>query len=108
MTSDELSDTGAPAERTALAWQRTGLSAMAVGVLLVHTHPAAGPLTPWPGFVMMAAGGLLGAVVAPLRYLRILRAVRGGATPLARRVVPGMVLVILVVVAGTALSLVVG
>ena len=74
--TDRLSDSGAQAERTALAWQRTGLTASAVGALLVH----ADPVSPWPGVVMLATGTVVAAVVAPRRYVRTLRAVRAGAS----------------------------
>lgn len=36
---DSLLDIGAQSERTVLSSQRTGLSAVAVGALLVHHHP---------------------------------------------------------------------
>lgn len=106
--TDQLLDMGAQAERTALAWQRTGLSATAVGVLLEQTYPASHPLPPWPGILLMATGAVVAAVVAPLHYVRVLRAVRAGATPVSSGIVPGMVLVVLVVVAGAAAALALG
>lgn len=94
-------DGGAAAERTALAWQRTGLAAMGVGALLVRLHP----VTPWPGALLVAAGTLLAGVVAPMRHARILRAVRAGSTPLAQRTVTGLVVVVLLVLVGSAATL---
>lgn len=96
--TDELTDAGAPAERTSLAWQRTGLAATTVGALLVRLHP----VTPWPGVLLMTVGALLAAAVAPLRYARIRRAVHAGSTPLARHAVVGLVAAVLVVIAGAA------
>ncbi len=93
-------DVGAQAERTALAWQRTGLAAMVLGVLLAH---ATAP--PWPGLLLVAVAGLTTVVLGPQRYRRVLRTVRAGHTPLSRRMVPGAALLFLVVTAGTAVSL---
>lgn len=101
---DELLDVGAQAERTALAWQRTGLGAMAVGALLIHANRGLPP-HPWPGLLLMAAAGLAVLVLVPRRYRRILRTVRVGHTPLSGRMVPGSVLVLLVVVAGSAVAI---
>jgi hypothetical protein len=67
------------AERTAQAWQRTGLTAAAVGVLAART------VSPAAGVALVAAGVLAAALVAPLRYARL----RTGAAPVA----PALVLV---------------
>jgi uncharacterized membrane protein YidH (DUF202 family) len=57
-------DHGASAERTRLAWRRTGLSATAVGLLAVRPafRPGAGPLTWLVAAVAMAAWVLLVAL----------------------------------------------
>ena len=81
--NDQLWDPGTQAERTALAWQRTGLSAAVVGALLTHLNPAGQPLAPWPGLLVMVFGAAAAAVVAPLRYSSVLRAARSGRTPLS-------------------------
>lgn len=78
-----LVDAGAQAERTALAWRRTGLAGLAVGALLVHAAP-----TPWAGALVLATGAAAAAVVAPLRYSAILRALRDDRTPVSPRLVP--------------------
>jgi uncharacterized membrane protein YidH (DUF202 family) len=78
-------DHGASAERTRLAWRRTGLSATAVGLLAVRPalRPGAGPATWLVAAAAMAAWVLLIA----LAYRRV----RGLATlpprP-GRRIVP--------------------
>ena len=67
-------------ERTALSWQRTGLGAMAVAVLLAH-----GALRSREAGMFLAAGAaaLLALAVlgglAPLRYRQVRRTVREGA-----------------------------
>lgn len=84
--SDLLLDPGAQAERTALAWQRTGLALVGVGAVLLHVGDT-GPsrLSLAGGLLDIAAGVVLGAVVAPLRYRRALISVEKASSPLARR-----------------------
>jgi hypothetical protein len=57
-------DHGASAERTRLAWRRTGLSATAVGLLAVRPafRPGAGPVTWLVAAAAMAAWTLLVAL----------------------------------------------
>ncbi|WP_300007512.1 DUF202 domain-containing protein [Pseudonocardia sp.] len=100
--SEPVHDRGAQSERTALAWQRTGLSAAAVGLLAVHAHPAGHPVPPWPGLLLLATGGMLAAVVAPIRYLHVERATRAGNGPLSSAAVPGVALLVLTTVVGIA------
>lgn len=99
---DVVWDRGAQAERTALAWQRTGLSAAAVGLLLVHVHPVGHVLPPWPGLLLVALDGALAAAVAPVGYPHIERTVRSGRGPLCTRTVPGTALLVLTSVVGVA------
>lgn len=109
MTSAEaVWDRGAQAERTALAWQRTGLSAAAVGLLLMHAHPPGNPLPPWPGLLLLVLGGAVAAVVAPIRYRHIERCVRAGGGPSSARTVPGTALLVLAGIVGVAAVLVLG
>lgn len=85
MTSS-LFDVGAQAERTALAWQRTGLGLLAVGALLLHE--AGGGLRALAvvvGLADVATGAVLSVVIARLRYRRTLASVTAGRTPVARR-----------------------
>jgi len=78
-------DHGASAERTRLAWRRTGLSATAVGLLAVRPafEPGAGPVT----WLLAAAAMIAWVALVALAYRRV----RGLATlpprP-ARRIVP--------------------
>ncbi len=104
--ADAVWDRGAQAERTALAWQRTGLSAAAVGLLLVHAHPAGHAMAPWPGLLLLVVGGAVVAVVAPIRYRRIERWVRCGAGPSSAGTVPGTALLVLTSIVGVAAVLV--
>lgn len=80
---DSLLDLGAQCERTALSWQRTGFSAVALGALLVHHDPG----RQLPGLLLLAAGALSAGVIAPVRYRRILRAVQAQRSPAEPRVV---------------------
>ena len=72
-------------ERTALAWQRTGLGVLAVGGLVAH-----GALQATSPLLLVLAGGtaLLGLAVlggrAPVRYRRL------GKLPPHRAAVPGL------------------
>ena len=85
-TSRPLLDLGAQAERTALAWQRTGLALLGLGAVLLHVGGGgAGRLSLIVGLLDVVAGVILGAVVAPVRYRRTLRQVDRSQSPLARR-----------------------
>ena len=88
-------------ERTALAWQRTGLGAMAVAVLLAH-----GALRSREAGMFLAAGaaallalGVLGGL-APVRYRQVRRAVHGAEGAVA----PGISAAVTVAVALVALA----
>lgn len=104
MTSRELIDIGAQAERTALAWQRTGIGMMAVGALLVrwavHEH-----VSVWPGILLTVAAGIGVLVLVPERYHRILRTVGSGETPLSRATVPVVTFLVTIVILGVAAEL---
>ncbi len=106
--TDRLTDVGAQAERTALSWQRTGLSAVAVGAVLVHAHPPTSPLPPWPGLLLIAAGAFAAGVLAPLRYRRVLRDVRSGRTPASAATVLGLTVAVAIVLAGSGAAIVLG
>lgn len=84
--SADLLDPGAQAERTALAWQRTGLALLGVGAVLLHVDGrSSSHLSLAVGLLDIVAGAVLGAVVAPLRYRRTLRSVEEGTSLFARR-----------------------
>lgn len=80
-----------PGERTALAWQRTGWTALGAGALVLHAAPS------WPGLVagvlLLVSGVLCTALVAPAR-LRGLAAAGSAGHGVA---VPGLVTVATVV-----------
>jgi putative membrane protein len=91
-------------ERTALSWQRLGLSVLGVAGLVAH-----GALLDRRGALLAASGVLAGlalvvlAVVVPRRYRRIREAVRSGTAVSA----PGLALLatgIVVAVAATAVA----
>jgi putative membrane protein len=92
-------------ERTALAWQRTGLGVLAVAGLLGHRaveqeRPAL--------LVLAGAGALLGLVVlgalAPLRYRHVRRRVAVGTGAAAPRLVAGVTTTVLLVAAAAAVA----
>src|SRR3954471_17685830 len=101
----DLLDAGAQAERTALAWQRTGIGALAVGALLVHGHVNRQVLSPWPGLSLATVAGLAVLILIPRRYGRILGAIRGGRTPLSSRMVAGLTILLVLVILGVGLNI---
>ena len=104
MTDSELIDIGAQAERTALAWQRTGIGMMAVGALVLRWDVTE-HLPVWPGIVLTAVGGLGVLILVPDRYRRVLRNVRAGHTPLSRGMVPTATLSMFLVILGVGIEL---
>jgi uncharacterized membrane protein YidH (DUF202 family) len=87
VTDGQLMDVGAQAERTALAWQRTGIGAMAVAGLLVRWDMTEHfPI--WPDIALTVVGGVAVLFLVSARYRRMLQAMRAGRTPLARGMVP--------------------
>jgi uncharacterized membrane protein YidH (DUF202 family) len=78
-------DTGLQPERTAMAWQRTALTAAGVSALTLR-HAEGDVLRSLPGLLGLAgAVGLL--LVVEGRYLRMLRHAERGDEPLGRRLV---------------------
>lgn len=104
MIDSELIDVGAQAERTALAWQRTGIGMMAIGALLLR-WTVVEHLPVWPGIVLTAFAGLGVLVLVPDRYHRMLQVVRAGHTPLSRAMVPAATLLMVGVILGVAAEL---
>jgi putative membrane protein len=94
-------------ERTALAWQRTGLGVLAVAGLLGHRAvEEERPLL----LVLAGAGALLGLVVlgalAPVRYRGIRRRVAAGTGAAAPRLVAGVTATVLLVAAAAAVAVI--
>jgi putative membrane protein len=92
-------------ERTALAWQRTGLGVLAVAGLLAHRaveeeRPAL--------LVLAGTAALLGLVVlgalAPVRYRGVRRRVAEGTGAAAPRLVAGVTAAVLLVGAAAAVA----
>ncbi|MFN8088108.1 MAG: DUF202 domain-containing protein [Mycobacterium sp.] len=93
----ELFDVGAQAERTALAWQRTGIGTIAVGALVLRWCVTENfPL--WPGVVLAMCGGITTLFLVRQRYQRVLRTVTTAQTPLSRFLVPGTTIFMVVAV----------
>ncbi len=106
--SHVLIDAAGPAERTALAWQRTALGVMLVGALAVRWCVNEGyPV--WPGIVLAVFGGIIGLLLGRRRYLRIIATVQAGQTPLSRYLIPAtalfMVLIVAVIGVGVGIEL---
>jgi len=91
-------------ERTALAWQRTGLGVLAVAGLLAHAALSAGrtALVVLACLVALAGLGVLG-VLAPLRYRQVRATVAAGEGVPASRAAAG-VAALVVLAAATALA----
>ena len=84
---DHVLDVGLQHERTALAWDRTGLSFLVVGTLTIrHTGMAPETLPAVVGYLAMAVGALLLAA-GSRRYRRREVALRHGASPVRPRLV---------------------
>jgi uncharacterized membrane protein YidH (DUF202 family) len=80
---------------------------MAVGALLAHAHPAQHPLILWAGALLVVVGALTAAVLAPLRYVRMQRAVRAGRTPLSTATMLSSALIVIIIAVGTTVTMVV-
>lgn len=104
MRDRQLLDVGAQAERTALAWQRTGVSAMAVGAFLLRWD-FTDHLPSWPGIVLTASGSAAVVFFASNRYRGTLRAMRSGHSPLSRGMVPAATLSMVIVILGVGAEL---
>ena len=103
-----LIDAAGPAERTALAWQRTSLGVVVVGALAARWC-ATEQFPVWPPIVLAAFGGVIGLFLGRQRYLRIMATVRAGETPLSRYLVPAtavfMVLIVAAISTGICIEL---
>jgi putative membrane protein len=98
---------GTQPERTALAWQRTGLGVLAVSGLLGHRAVEEGrPVL----LVLAGVAALLGLVVlgalAPVRYRDVRRGVAAGTGVATPRLVAGVTATVLLVTAVAAVAVV--
>lgn len=92
----------AAAERTALAWERTGFGFVGIGAVLVHDSRAnSGAFQLALGIAVMASGALTSVLLAPSRYRTIMRRVSGGSTPLHHRM-PALLALTVVLVSATS------
>ena len=84
---DRVFDRGLQHERTALAWDRTGLSLLVVGALLLRSGgPPYGDLVHAPGYFGLSVGAIL-LWAGGRRYRRREATLRQGASPVR----PGLV-----------------
>lgn len=97
---DELVHRVAALERTALAWERTGIGVAATGALLLHVRQESPALIAL-GSLLIAAAVAMVLFVAPARYRSARRDVRASATVVR----PGQLLVTALVVAGVGVGL---
>lgn len=86
---DRVLGYAAAAERTALAWERTGFGLLGVGALLVHDSQQRASVAQLAfSITVMAVGAVTSVVVAPIRYRSIIDDVGAGRTPRLRRLTP--------------------
>lgn len=85
----------AAGERTALAWQRTGWTALGAGALVLHAAPG-GPGAV-AGVILLVSGVLVSAVVAPLRMRMLVTAATTGRAAAIPAVVATVTAVVLTV-----------
>lgn len=97
------SDVGRAAERTAMAWQRTGLALAGVSALLVRlaNRDLALAVPGMAGFVLALVVMLVGAQ----RYASIVRRVRGDESCLADRLVAALTVGTITVALGSLVLL---
>lgn len=98
---DRLYDVGGQQERTALAWDRTGVALMVVGALYLRGgHPPYHQVRHWPGLAILILGATL-IVAAYRRYEGLHGALREGRPVLSGKlvIVTGLVTVLFSVAA---------
>lgn len=111
------------AERTLLAWIRTGLSLMGFGFVVARFGlflreiaaarigargadpvPGPGPASLWFGVVLVAAGVIVN-MLAAIDHTRVVRALRRGDATTATKSMMGVVLGVALAVLGTAVAI---
>jgi uncharacterized membrane protein YidH (DUF202 family) len=95
---------GVAAERTALSWQRSSLSMISVGALVVRWSMVE-HLPTWPGIVLTAVVAVGSLVAVSRRYHRVLDSVRAGRTPRSRYLIPTTAALAVIVVVGVAVGI---
>ena len=107
------------AERTFLAWIRTGLALMGFGFVVArfglflrqvaatqgaNGMPPSNGFSPWVG-VLMISGGIVLMGASTLRHLAIIRELRRGGASFRRPSMLGIALATLLAVAGVAMAI---
>jgi len=102
------------AERTLLAWVRTGLGLVGMGFVVARfglflrlIHPAASnPEHPWAGpiGIGLAMLGALATIIATIQHRRFCRTLEANELPPNYRIEPGLMLGFSVALAGLILS----
>jgi uncharacterized membrane protein YidH (DUF202 family) len=97
-------DVGLPAERTAMAWQRTGLALAGFSALLVHLAER-DLLLSLPGFAGFVAALVL-LVGGERRYSWTVRRVEAGESCLAQRMVASLTVAVVLLAAAALVGVV--
>lgn len=69
-------------ERTALAWERTGIGIAAIGALLLHAGADPTALRAATGGILLVVAAVVALVVAPGRFRRARTSAATGRTPI--------------------------
>jgi uncharacterized membrane protein YidH (DUF202 family) len=96
---------GVAAERTALSWQRSSLSMISVGALVVRWSMVQ-HLPTWPWIVLTAVVAVGSLVAVSKRYQRVHDSVRAGHTPRSRYLVPATTALAVAIVIGVGAGIV--
>ncbi|WP_343572365.1 DUF202 domain-containing protein [Mycobacterium sp.] len=96
---------GVATERTALAWQRSSMSMVGVGLLVVRWSMSKHVPT-WPGIALTALAAVGGYVVVGVRYRQMRDSVRAGQTPCSRYLIPAIAWLAVAVVIGVGAGII--
>lgn len=98
----------AAVERTALAWERTGIGLSGLGALLAHSGHNASVVRIITGLTLIALAALLVTTVAPARYREVDRIVASGHSPTHQRLILASAVVMSAVCVIVVADLVIG